>query len=62
MEVISKIVDNVQGQGENRFKNGAYTLVFEYFESVFNPPRILADHWALARLWRVRRIFEMTSG
>jgi hypothetical protein len=33
---ILKIVDNAQGQGENRFKSGAYTLVFEHFESVFN--------------------------
>ena len=33
---ISKIVDNVYGRGENRFKSKAYTLVFEYFESVFN--------------------------
>jgi hypothetical protein len=31
-----KSVDNVQGQGKNRFKSGAYTLVFEHFESVFN--------------------------
>ena len=31
-----KIVDHVQGQGENRFKSGAYTLVFEHFESVLN--------------------------
>ena len=36
VEAISKIVDHVQGRGEKRFKNGAYTLVFEYFESVFN--------------------------
>jgi hypothetical protein len=35
-EVSSKIVDYAQGQGENRFKSGAYTLVFEHFESVFN--------------------------
>ena len=35
-EPISKIVDYVQGQGENRFKSGAYTTVFEHFESVFN--------------------------
>jgi hypothetical protein len=35
-ETISKIVDYAQGQGENRFKSGAYTLVFEHFESVFN--------------------------
>ncbi len=33
---ISKIVDHVQGQGKSRFKSGAYTLVFEHFESVFN--------------------------
>jgi hypothetical protein len=25
-----------QGQGANRFKSGAYTLVFEHFESVCN--------------------------
>jgi hypothetical protein len=36
LEPISKIVDYVQGQGENRFNSGAYTLVFEHFESVFN--------------------------
>jgi len=36
LESISKIVDYVQGQGKNRFKSGAYTLVFEHFESVFN--------------------------
>jgi hypothetical protein len=35
-KIILKIVDNVQGQGENRFKSGAYTLVFEHFETVFN--------------------------
>ena len=35
-EPISKIVDKVHGRGENRFNNGAHTLVFEYFESVFN--------------------------
>jgi hypothetical protein len=34
LEVVSKIVDHVQGQGENRFESGAYTLVFEHFESV----------------------------
>ncbi|MDX1708621.1 MAG: hypothetical protein R3274_08480, partial [Desulfobacterales bacterium] len=33
---ISKIVDHAQGQGANRFESGAYTLVFEHFESVFN--------------------------
>jgi hypothetical protein len=37
-KAISKIVDHVQGQSENRFKSGAYTTVFEHFESVFNPP------------------------
>ncbi len=31
-----KIVDHVQGQGENRFESRAYTLVFEHFESDFN--------------------------
>jgi len=36
LEAISKIVDHVQGRDENRFKNRAYTLVFEYFESVCN--------------------------
>ena len=36
VEVISKIVDYVQGRDANRFKNGAYTLVFEAFESVCN--------------------------
>ena len=35
-KAVFKIVDNVQGQGENRFKSGAYTLVFEHFESVYN--------------------------
>jgi hypothetical protein len=38
LEAISKIVDHVQGQGENRFKSGAYTLVFEHFESVLCTP------------------------
>jgi hypothetical protein len=33
---IAKIADHVQEQGENRFKSGAYTLVFEHFDSVFN--------------------------
>ncbi len=33
---VLKIADHVQGQGENRFKSGAYTIVFEHFESVFN--------------------------
>jgi hypothetical protein len=38
LKTILKIVDNVQGQGENRFKSGAYTTVFEHFESVlYNP-------------------------
>ena len=36
LEVISKIVDHAQGRDANRFKNGAYTIVFEYFESVCN--------------------------
>ena len=36
IETISKIVDHVQGQDENRFKSGVYTLVFEHFESVCN--------------------------
>ena len=36
LEAILKIVDYVQGQGENRFKSGAYTVVFEHFESVCN--------------------------
>ena len=36
LEAIYKIIDNAQGQGENRFKSGAYTTVFEHFESVFN--------------------------
>jgi hypothetical protein len=35
-EPISKIADHAKGRGANRFKNGAYTLVFEYFESVCN--------------------------
>ena len=35
-EDIQKIVDNVQGRDANRFKNGAYTIVFEYFELVCN--------------------------
>ncbi len=34
LEAISKIVDHVQGRDAKRFKHGAYTLVFEYFESV----------------------------
>jgi hypothetical protein len=36
VEAVLKIVDYAQGQGENRFKSGAYTLVFEHFESVGN--------------------------
>jgi len=28
--------DYVQGQGLNRFKNGAYTIVREYFETIRN--------------------------
>ncbi len=36
MEAILKIVDRVQGQGANRFESGAYTIVFEHFESVCN--------------------------
>ena len=36
LEPISKIADRVLGRDENRFENGAYTIVFEYFESVFN--------------------------
>ncbi len=36
LEPISKILDHVQGRDANRFENGAYTLVFEYFESVCN--------------------------
>ena len=35
-EPISKIVDHVQGQGENRFEIGVYTIVFEHFEAVCN--------------------------
>jgi hypothetical protein len=34
MKAFSKRVGNAQGQGENRFKSGADTLVFEHFESV----------------------------
>ena len=36
LEPISKIVDNVQGRDANRFNNGVYKIVFEYFESVCN--------------------------
>jgi hypothetical protein len=36
-KAVLKIVDHVEGQGENRFYSG-YTLVFEHFESDFNPP------------------------
>jgi glutathione synthase/RimK-type ligase-like ATP-grasp enzyme len=35
-EPVLKIVDHAQGRGVNRFKNGAYTSVFEYFKSVCN--------------------------
>ncbi len=31
-----KALDLGRGQGVNRFKNGAYTLVREYFESIHN--------------------------
>jgi hypothetical protein len=30
-KISSKIADHAQGRDVNRFKNGAYTLVFEYF-------------------------------
>ena len=33
---VLKIADHAQGQGANRFKSGAYTIVFEHFESVCN--------------------------
>jgi hypothetical protein len=46
VKTIPKIVDHAQGQGKNRFKSGAYTLVFEHFESVFN-----ADPWVLDTFW-----------
>ena len=36
LEVISKIADHAQGRDINRLKNGAYTLVCEYFKSVYN--------------------------
>jgi hypothetical protein len=36
IEAVLEIADRFQGQGEYRFKSGAYTTVFEYFESVFN--------------------------
>jgi hypothetical protein len=36
VKAVLKIVGGVQGQGKNRFKSGAYTIVFEHFESVFN--------------------------
>ena len=29
-----KIIDHAHGHGVKRFKNGAYTLVREYFETV----------------------------
>ena len=36
VEAVLKIVDHVQGRDVNRFKSRAYTLVFEYFVSVYN--------------------------
>ena len=36
LKPIPKIVDYIQGHGENRFKSGAYTTVFEHFEPIFN--------------------------
>ena len=36
LEAVSKIVDHAQGRGAKRFKNGAYMLVFEAFESFCN--------------------------
>ena len=36
LEAVLKIVAYVQGQGTNRFESGAYTIVFEHFESVCN--------------------------
>jgi hypothetical protein len=36
VEAVLEIAGKVQGQGKNRFKSGAYTAVFEHFESVFN--------------------------
>jgi hypothetical protein len=35
-KTVLKIADRARGQGENQFKSGAYTLVFEHFELVFN--------------------------
>ena len=35
-KTVFKIADHAQGQGENQFESGAYTLVFEHFELVFN--------------------------
>jgi hypothetical protein len=40
VKAVLKIADYVQGQGENRFKRGAYTIVFEHFESVLCTPLI----------------------
>ncbi len=34
IEAVSKIVDYAQARGANRFESGAYTTVFEHFESV----------------------------
>jgi hypothetical protein len=35
-KAVLKLQITPQGQGANRFKSGAYTIVFEHFESVFN--------------------------
>ncbi len=32
---------------DSKVESASGGLVFEHFESVFNPPQILADHWAL---------------
>ena len=36
LEHISKIVDQVSGQGAGRRKSGAYTVVCEHFEPIRN--------------------------
>jgi hypothetical protein len=51
LEPISKIVDHAQGQGANRFKSGAYTLVFEHFETVYAHLGVYKNRWAIHLSW-----------
>jgi hypothetical protein len=54
-----KMSDQIQGQGAGRSKKRSppHILADEHLSEACNPPRILADHWALVR----RRRIETTS-